>query len=210
MNLLITMRESKNQYGAVSDSLEHEYAEYFERYFGATVLPVSNAVATAKIDLSNIDTIVLTGGGSVPQRFLKQKRADYEQKKRDAVEEYLFDTACAKDIPIIGICRGIQFINGITGGYVSELDFDHTPGKEHIVITPEGDTYIVNSYHNDGISIDDLSDDLRAIAYDESKRIVEACRHKSKRILGLQWHPERKLTSKSAFDYTVKLIRSVL
>ena len=89
------------------------------------------------------------------------------------------------------------------------MNFAHRPGIEHNIIMSDGATYCVNSYHDDGVLTEDLADALEIIAYDNGKRLVEAVRHKSKKILGVQWHPERKFAHKESFDFTVELIRSV-
>ena len=65
----------------------------------------------------------------------------------------------------------------------------------------------VNSYHNQGISIDQLSDDLELIAFNKKDNIVEMYKHKKLDIYGVQWHPER-VNAPKVFDY--KFITSFL
>ena len=64
----------------------------------------------------------------------------------------------------------------------------------------------VNSYHDYGIRIKDLSKKFNVLAFTEDK-IVECFENQSKNILGIMWHPERYLHVR---NFDKKLIRKIL
>ena len=128
---------------------------------------------------------------------------------RDEMEQALLDAAIQLDIPVLGICRGIQFMNAATGGTLyQDLPSQH-PGKvEHHMEPPYDRTvhevtidrdsplfpivgqecYAVNSYHHQAIK--DLSPKFKAAAVSEDG-LIEAIWMPGKRfMLGVQWHPE--------------------
>jgi len=87
----------------------------------------------------------------------------------------------------------LQIINLFFGG-------DLTLIKGHVNITHEikvENTFsdklpnMVNSYHNWAIGNNQLSSELKPIAWDNEKH-VEACIHIDKPIAGVMWHPERE------------------
>lgn len=117
---LISQREVVNQYGGLSDSLEKEYVDYFSG-IGITVFPVSNFGNVEEMLLLDWDLIILTGGGILPQQYYNYERLGARQEYRDAVEEELIKTGIEKNIPLLGICRGMQMINAFLGGKTSSF-----------------------------------------------------------------------------------------
>ena len=100
--------------------------------------------------------------------------------------------------PVLGICRGHQFINVFFGGslcqHIPEADL-HTGSKAHTVAAEEGSvlkelygpSFSVNSTHHQAVK--KLGDGLRATAFWDDK-YVEATEHTSLPIISMQWHPE--------------------
>lgn len=189
---LISQRELVNQYGGLSDSLEKEYVDYFSG-LGITVFPVSNFGNVDELFSLDWDLIILTGGGILPQRYYNYARAGARQEHRDVVEKKLIKTGIEKNIPILGICRGMQMINSCLGGMTSS--FEKCPVqrrvKESHLILFDGQELLVNSYHNDGLYIGDLARGLEVVALDPDNNTVEAFSNGKGKILGIQWHPER-------------------
>ena len=129
------------------------------------------------------DLLILTGGGDVG-----------EPKERDQTERQLFDFAQDSNIPVLGVCRGMQVINTLLGG--SMISINGHAGRKHSIQTdlhwPQiyGDATVVNSYHNLGIVEPGLANELTATAYDYEDHI-EAFQHVERPIAGVMWHPER-------------------
>lgn len=78
--------------------------------------PTPDAVAGV---LSSIDGLYIAGGYDVDPTAYGQSRhdeTDAPRPDRDAWETALFDGACARGMPVLGVCRGAQVINVARGG----------------------------------------------------------------------------------------------
>ncbi len=129
--------------------------------------------------------------------------------KKDNIERQIFEAAYTNDIPVFGICRGIQFINVMLGGTLyQDIPTQMDISISHKMIPPydrkwhnvniinntplynllKTDLLAVNSYHHQGIK--SLSQKVLPMAYSEDG-LVEAiyCPDK-KYIWAVQWHPE--------------------
>ena len=127
----------------------------------------------------------------------------------DCSEKLLIELALERDIPILGICRGMQALNVFCGGSLvqdipSELGAAkkhsggvHKPAFHDIQISkssPLSDamgfgSHRVNSYHHQAIK--KLAPEFSAAALSPDG-IIEAIFHQNRRfVLGVQWHPER-------------------
>jgi putative glutamine amidotransferase len=125
------------------------------------------------------------------------------------MEKELLRQALEKDIPILGICRGIQFINAFLGGTLyQDLGKQHPSETEHhqkppydvpiheVKIIQDSGLYrllreyviSVNSYHHQAVK--DVADELKVMAVSEDG-LVEAVELPEKRFVwAVQWHPE--------------------
>lgn len=185
---------------------------------GAEPVLIPNNVSekTRKSIMSGIDGIVFSGGADLsPKSYgeepLKPEWAgDYQ---RDLYERELFDIAMTQKTPILGICRGHQFINVALGGSLyqdiqtqnsnahSHRDQDLYDQVEHEVEILEGSVlatiyggagcFRINSIHHQ--SIKELGNGLSVQAKSQEDDIIEAIwlddRDKNY-VLGIQWHPE--------------------
>ena len=82
------------------------------------MLPLTSEKATIDQLLDTVDGIIMTGGHDVsPDIYGEEKLEDLVvcNEARDSMEKELLRQALEKDIPILGICRGIQFINAFLG-----------------------------------------------------------------------------------------------
>ena len=138
-------------------------------------------------------------------------------------DRYIFDYAVDKDIPVLGICLGMQLIScfdmdieivpietGVNHKQESDLEFSHyvNINKNSLLYSIVGcDRIKVNSFHrmtvtdNDNLKIVALSDD----------GIIEGIEFPNKKfILGIQWHPEISYnideSSKKIIDYFVEVL----
>lgn len=193
---IITQRQITNQYGGQCDQLEKEYITFFEK-LGIKLRPFSNFQTP---DISDAELLILTGGGSIHK----------EQPDRDKTEKFLFEQAKDKNIPVIGICRGMQYINILLGGNITENALLKTPRPNRIdhEIKINRDIIKVNNYHNDVIFVSDLSKKLNTFAVDEENGTAEA--FYTKGILGIQWHPERNFEEIKSKEFSSNLIKSFI
>lgn len=211
MRMLITQRESVDVHGDTLDTLEARYTAYFAR-LGIIVRPVSNFVPdlTQLLTEEPFDGLILTGGGEIPLEFYSAPHSGGTQPNRDRTEKRLIEFCLRKKRPILGICRGMQYLNGLWGGKVSTLDnlkVERPIGKDHPVEL-SGERWLVNQYHNDGIFVRNLAEGLEPLAMDVENQVVEAFTAKQEQVLGLQWHPERPFAAEETQQKTAELIRT--
>lgn len=124
---------------------------------------------------------------------------------RDALEKPLIAQALEREIPLLGICRGMQLLNVAAGGSLHqdiEGFYEEHPAIRSVLprkkIEIEADSRLaailvttrlrVNALHSQ--AIDELGEDLR-ISAREASGVVQAIEHSTQRFaLGVQWHPE--------------------
>ena len=206
-NLLISQRVLVNKHGVKIDSLEKEYTIYFNK-LGYNLIPISNF--TDKLNsLKNsieISGIVLSGGGSINPEYMirdiNEEKLEFN-KEREFIENKLIEIGLDLDIPILGICRGMQHLNGYFGGkIVKNYDYKgkRIPGDDHFITIKnldklcfdEGVTeHKINHYHNDAITLDILADNFDVFAADKGFNTVEGIINSKGNIMGIEWHPER-------------------
>jgi len=187
------------------DTLNHTYVQWCERIEIQPLL-IPNAISNLAqyMDELEVQGVILTGGNDISglRPFSKESS---EAPIRDRVEEVLLKTALERGLPVIGICRGMQFLNVYFGGKLlhnlseSAPAYDAHAGRRHEIQITRDEiaaylgvrSYSVNSFHNHGITIDRVAPALDVFAVTEADHIVEGLIHPNKQILGLQWHPER-------------------
>ncbi|MFA5142319.1 MAG: gamma-glutamyl-gamma-aminobutyrate hydrolase family protein [Candidatus Woesearchaeota archaeon] len=185
------------------DSLEQEYIEYFNKR-GVKLFPISNRANDLDSLFNSIEFhgIILSGGNNIcPSRYNQNHTYPDCSPFRDNVESKLLEIALKKDIPLMGICRGMQFINVYFGGIlIPDLNLipaGHVAVDHKVYLSNSSKNYLckdsaeVNSYHNQGLTDNELSSVLTPFAKCVDG-VVEGIFHKEYPIAGIQWHPERK------------------
>ena len=214
MKALITQREQLDSYGVPIDVLESTYVTYFE-HLGVDLFQISNFTANLDeiLDANNFDLIILTGGGSIPSRFYKEEHNDFLQLNRDRLEWALMEYSSKNRVPILAICRGMQYMNAFLGGKITKFA---TPkegrpiGKEHYITLGDETKISVNNYHNDGGFKNDMAKELELIGLDVENEVVEAIYSDKMNWLGLQWHPERLMRDLFSKDKCNGLIKEFI
>lgn len=190
--------------GELRDSLSRDWTKYLER-LGVTVIPVANDLSdpAAHFRALSPDALLLTNGEDVGSH-----------PPRDGTERALVDAARSDDTPVLGICRGHQFINDYYGGDLVTLHehMQETPhaGDRHDVEIRDGPVenllptkLTVNSYHDMGIIASGIAPDLRQFATargTDEPPVIEGLYHPTEPVLSLQWHPERPLPTREPVD----------
>lgn len=156
------------------------------------------------ISILNPSIIILSGGNSIS---LHDNSAKDSSSQRDLFETELLDIAISKKIPVLGVCRGMQIINIFFGGTIKKIE-NHVNTMHDIDIKIGSETMFqrsVNSFHNYGISKDQLSDNLVPFATGRDNSI-EGFHHKKYKIVGIMWHPERL----PSYDVDIDLIKKLI
>jgi putative glutamine amidotransferase len=159
--------------------------------------------------LTTLDGLILAGGPDMHPRYFHQEldpHCGQIDEERDELEWYLMKWAMETDIPVLGVCRGMQIINIALGGDIFQ-DIVYSQGLVHRQesdmryfhdVTIEDGTllrslissvrYPVNSYHHQAVNKVAQGLVVSAIAPDG---IIEAIERPASRfLLGVQWHPE--------------------
>lgn len=156
--------------------------------------------------VDRIDALVIAGGVDInPARYHEPNTASENiDDSLDAFEWKVLQAVIARNIPILGICRGHQLLNVFFGGtLIQNIDTadQHVRKGEtdqaHETIC-EKDSFIYEIYGRQDISVNSahhqaigkLGTDFTVVQRCKDGTI-EAIRHKSLPIYGVQWHPER-------------------
>lgn len=192
-------------------------ADYSRSILNAGGLPL-NIPMDAEIDdyLEHLSGIVLTGGADIDPVAYEQEpdgNGGYEQE-RDVLELALLDGALTSDIPVLGICRGLQILNVHAGGTLhqdvpSHSRYDVAPSEAvHTVETAEGswlremfgESTEVNSLHHQ--TVDRLGNGLIVTAFSDD-HTVEGIEMPGRRVVAVQWHPEMLTNSDPVFAWLI-------
>lgn len=162
--------------------------------------------------LDTLDGLVLSGGADIDPDYLGEEPLDCisVNPRRDAQELVLVRLAVERQIPILGICRGIQMLTAALGGKLyQDIKTQHgRPCIEHSQTIARGlpshdvkiekdsllhslmgtETLAVNSFHHQAVK--EVPQGFRVTAMSEDG-IIEGMESTTFRpILGIQWHPE--------------------
>lgn len=102
-------------------------------------------------DLNEASLVCFTGGEDVSPELYGDKMHEhtYSSKYRDKQEQELFAVVSDAKIPMVGICRGGQFLNVMNGGRMYQHVEKHAIyGTHPIVDLDTGETIEVSSTHH--------------------------------------------------------------
>ena len=173
--------------------------------------------------LSEIDALLLPGGGDIDPTLFFEKRhpaVTRVSRSRDALETWLCQDALEADMPVLGVCRGIQVMSVAmrgslyqdipshkvepgdvihdikieTGSLLSQITGDYivrVSSRHHQAVKAIGKGFVVTAQSEDGI--------------------IEAIENPSKRFaLGVQYHPEWMLKKQDIKDHAGKLFEAFI
>ena len=192
-------------------------------------IPVTIPITIDKDDIKTIidmvDGVVLTGGSDI-HPFLYEEdphpKLGTVDIDRDEREIAILMAALEKEIPVLGICRGMQLINVALGGTLYqdiESQMDNPIGHDlrstvpdfHHQIDVVKDSYLyeamgseklgVNSIHHQAIK--ELAPGLK-ISATSSDGIIEAFEDRDRKIYGTQFHPEEHIDKNPEFLNIIK------
>ena len=177
------------------------------------ILPFTDDEHVLKKSAELCGGFLLTGGQDVDPKLYGEKalpECGMSCKVRDNMEAFLLNLAINENKPLLGICRGIQFMNAALGGTLyQDIPTQYNTYTIHcqkppydvpvhnVTVTEESPLFdvirktevSVNSYHHQAVKT--LSDKLRPMAYSEDGLIEAVYMPHRKFIWAVQWHPER-------------------
>lgn len=161
------------------DALDQSWCRFLERC-GLLPLIIPNHLPTAKtlIQHNALCGALLTGGNHMAAH-------GGDAPQRDEVEAYLLSEAKATNLPLLGVCRGMQMIMHDAGVKLEPVQ-GHVSAQQLIEI--DGVRQTVNSYHTLGAI--QVTSKLSVWAQSEDG-VVKAIHYNDKPITGIMWHPER-------------------
>jgi putative glutamine amidotransferase len=198
---------------------DYEVALSGRKYVGAVqragglalVLPPNDAVTESPdLILDRLDGLILGGGADIdPASYGAEPHpaTGATWPDRDRFELALTRRAIERDLPVLGICRGMQLLNIALGGTLDQHLPDSgsevhrsvagTFGEHHVRLEPgtlassaaEMDAFVVYSHHHQGV--DRVGEGLRVSGWSAEDDLVEAIELPEQRFaLGVVWHPE--------------------
>jgi putative glutamine amidotransferase len=199
------------------------YATAVERH-GARVIRLTSRTNAAARDgaLGTMDGLLMSGGADLhPGRYGQavEGAADIDEA-RDELEATAWAAARARDVPVLGICRGLQAINVFAGGSLLQHVEGHAgpawgsgpaathplrlvPGTRLAALLGPDETLEVNAYHHQGILESDVAPGLLPAAWADSPAgpLVEGLESADGRfVVGVQCHPERTESTPATFE----------
>lgn len=190
---------------------------YVEQVAAAGARPILVPAATAGDLLDVVDGLVLIGGGDVdPLRYGGSPGPAFDvDPARDDAEINLVHAAAAADMPLLGVCRGLQVLAVAFGGTLTgDLGMSHVlPGDTHSVSTQPGS--LVNSLlgarpgvtalHHQAVAEPGPCWHATAWADDGVAEAIEWSGDRTWPALGVQWHPELEdSTGATLFGWLVR------
>ena len=198
-------------YGELACKLNEGYYKSIWRAGGVPVIIPPIAETDVLINtLEHIDGLLLTGGADFNPLYAGEEpspRLGGINAERDLPELLIAQLAYNRQIPMLGICRGIQTLAMALGGKVQQdisdvaqirhsQDADRSEPTHSVTIEPDSTLFniynkeklFVNSFHHQAVC--DPGERFRVTAR-SADGIIEAIESREyKSIIGVQWHPE--------------------
>lgn len=207
------------------------YAAYGYKSYPTPFLEVLNAVLVN--DISTADLVWFAGGEDISAELYGEVNGPWTSfnPRRDAAEALDYEYAVSHGIPMVGVCRGLQFLHAMHGGKLYQHVDWHTTGERgHLVQVisgiGEGEEFKVNSYHHQAAQYrsndNDFAELLSVASVGGSKfpiggdadtpaehgYEVEAIAYPRTNSFAVQWHPEWMNFDSDAVQWFIRGIKT--
>ena len=201
--------------GVTASTLEEgeRYLEALAPWGAEPLLLLPESAPPIEEILAWVDGLLVTGGADIgPEQYDAEPdpTTGPVNAPRDALELPLLRGALERDLPVLGICRGMQALNVAMGGRLLQDIPDHkaeqqdgewksalhriwiSPGSKLAAALGSGGQMRVNSRHHQGVREPQKSPRLLASAYALEDGVIEALESPHHRwVVAVQCHPER-------------------
>lgn len=213
--------------GENSFGVTKPYLDFFSNFGVVEILTPQKGIR------NDLNLVVLPGGADTYAKKYDLSPGFFNSNP-DVVKEYFVDTNLDLYInngtPVLGICLGLQqiavkfgskltqhmyhpyssprseLVHKVLPPFTDENDQYHITTDNCLVVVQRGKKDLeVNSLHHQAVRWDDLGQDLEILLLDEDGEYVEALKHITLPIYGLQWHPEEIHD-----NYSINLIKKLL
>lgn len=204
-----------------------EAAVLYRGYLDCVVQAGGNPVMLPPVGIWNAETIafldglVIAGGADIdPSTYGadRHEKTGEPRRDRDEAEFALVVAALKLDLPVLGVCRGMQVLNVALGGTLHQHVEGHNPAPavfEHTEITVAQDTALhrilggrttVQCHHHQ--SLDRIADGLRVTAQAPDGTVEAVELEGARFVVGVQSHPEQDIEDLRLFEALVDVSRS--
>lgn len=191
MKIAISMEMTRKLRDTWHAALNHEWYDFLQ---GHTIVPL--CCLDNNLDISGLDLVILAGGNDMHDICTWR---DNHHQQRDDYENKLLNLCVAANVPAVGICRGSHFMNYTFGGAHKLMQ---NPYDDVQVTLPE---FEVTCHHS--IQINKLAPGFDILQQD-ANGVIELFVNKQTRMLGIGWHPERKVNVHTR-SYILNLINTL-
>ena len=176
------------------------------------IIPVTKDLETLTQILKTLDGLLLSGGVDIDPKYYGEENTGKSveiSSAMDESEQLLIHLAMESDLPILGICRGMQALNVFCGGtLIQDIPSEKGVSLIHRLDKPETafhtitiekssplsdaigfGTHRINSYHHQAIKT--VAPGFSPAAFADDGIIESIYCENKKFVLGVQWHPER-------------------
>lgn len=203
---------STNHNHVDENTLTHTYCDSIKHAGGIPVIiPLTTDLSLIQATLYQCDGLVMSGGGDIHSLWWGEEpnaRVNQIDHTKDYYDLLLVKCALSQNIPILGICRGLQLLNVALGGSLiqdiaqlkEKLNHNQTASRyevwHKVSVNQSGrlrqilgtDEVMVNSFHHQAI---DKVASSGSVCVTSSDGIIEAVDYfPEHNAIGVQWHPE--------------------
>ncbi|MDX8035794.1 gamma-glutamyl-gamma-aminobutyrate hydrolase family protein [Lentzea sp. BCCO 10_0856] len=165
-----------------------------------------------------LDGLVIAGGADIDPAAYgadKHEMTGEPRRDRDDAEFALVDAALKLDLPVLGVCRGMQVLNVALGGTLHQHIEGHNPapgvfGHTDIEVVGDsrlhdvlGDATTVQCHHHQ--SLDRVADGLRVTAKAPDGTVEAVELEGARFVVGVQSHPEQDIEDLRLFEALVEV-----
>ncbi len=160
-----------------------------------TLIPNLSSKMNDYLEEPSYSGIVLAGGGNIRKNSLSNNDFDDE---RELVEEHLIEYSLANNIPLIGVCRGMQKIMTVLEKKIefvhNKIDIKDPYELSNAIKSEVTFKGTRTCYNNFSILYDKNIENSWNVLCLDSNRNILAVIHKKYKILSFMWHPERDMS----------------